>query len=301
MSSSVEPVRLPVSLWQEATLNSQSDKGTATDSTGAVADHPERAQRDSVVGRGARVRLPISRIDPDPRNPRIPSSQGVQDLARSLSAHGLLQPIVVRPVGQRYAVVAGHRRLAAWLRCAREAPSDPRWRTIDAVIRDVGAEEALTLMLVENLQRKSLSPLQEAITLQRLRVERGWTNRQVAEVIQKSEMYVSRRLRILDDAVLRDAVLDGRLAVTTAEELLAADTGRRGSLVARAITETWSPADARRAVQRTLGERDGGSADAWRVQLIALQRLLDKQPAPPAGLRDEIATVARRLLEHARA
>jgi ParB family transcriptional regulator, chromosome partitioning protein len=222
--SSSGPVLLPASLWEEAATSQATESHAGSDD-----QHPPH----EVTSGGARARLSISRIDPDPRNPRAPTSQEISALAQSLIAHGLLQPIVVRPFGQRYVVVAGHRRLAAWCRCASEAPTDARWRLIDAVVRQVRAEEALTLMLVENLQRKSLSPLQEAVTLQRLRQERSWTNRQVAEAVQKSEMYVSRRLRVLEDVVLREAVLEGRLAVTTAEELLAADSAGRGPLVKR--------------------------------------------------------------------
>ena len=288
--SSSGPVLVPASLWEEA-ANSH-----ATDSQAAADDR--HAPRE-VTGGGARARLSISRIDPDPRNPRAPTSPEIAALAQSLITHGLLQPIVVRPLAQRYVVVAGHRRLAAWCRCASEAPTDPRWRAIDAIVRQVSAEEALTLMLVENLQRKSLSPLQEAVTLQRLRQERSWTNRQVAEAVQKSEMYVSRRLRVLEDAVLREAVLEGRLAVTTAEELLAADAAGRGPLVAQAVANGWSPTDARRAVQAvTTPTRGVSPKEPWRSHLLALEHLLDTQPAPPAAVRGEIARVARRLLEH---
>jgi len=289
--SSSGPVLLPASLWEEA-AHSHATENLA----GSDVQQPPR----EVSSGGARARLSISRIDPDPRNPRAPTSQEIAPLAQSLIAHGLLQPIVVRPLGQRYIVVAGHRRFAAWCRCAKEAPSDPRWRVIDAVVRHVGAEEALTLMLVENLQRKSLSPLQEAVTLQRLRQERSWTNRQVAEAVHKSEMYVSRRLRVLEDVVLRDAVLDGRLAVTTAEELLAADAAGRGALVAQAVAEGWSPTDARRAVQAVTKQmRSVSPKEPWRAQLLALEHLLQTQTAPPAALRGEIARVARRLLEQA--
>jgi ParB family chromosome partitioning protein len=252
-------------------------------------------------GRGSRTRVAITRIDPDPRNPRAPSPKEIGELAASMTAHGMLQPIVVRPAGQRYIVIAGHRRLAAWIRCASEAPSDPRWRSIDVVVHDIGAEEALTLMLVENLQRRSLTPLQEAITLQRLRAERNFTNRQVAEAIGRSEMYVSRRLRVLEDAALRDAVSDGRLPVTTAEELLAADGASRGQLVERAIGEAWSPTDARRAVQDLGTDRNGSAEDRWRAPVLALSQLLDQRAVPPASLLPQIARVAERLLTYCRA
>ena len=278
-----------LTLWEEA---------GGTDNTSPTRMHAEPPQ----ARRSGRSRLAINRIDADPRNPRAPSPQEIRDLADSLSAHGLLQPILVRPVGQRYVVVAGHRRLAAWLCCAGEAPSDPRWRAIDAVVvNDVGPEEALTLMLVENLQRRSLTPLQEAVTLQRLREERGWTNRQVAEAIGRSEMYVSRRLRVLDDAALRDAVIDGRLPVTTAEELLAVDAASRGPIVQRAIGEAWSPNDARRVVQRLGQDRGGSGEERWRAPLVALLQLLDQNAVPPAALRPQVVSVAERLLAHCRA
>ena len=75
--------------------------------------------------RGSRVRLAISRIDPDPRNPRAPTDTEVDVLARSIRSDGLLQPILVRPNGERYVIVAGHRRFAAWCRCATAAPAGP--------------------------------------------------------------------------------------------------------------------------------------------------------------------------------
>jgi ParB/RepB/Spo0J family partition protein len=294
MSSPVGPISQPVSLWEEATSTHEFVSGHPVTIQDRSDDH--RPLREA--SNRTRVRLPVSRIDPDPRNPRVPTPQEVTALAEALTSHGLLQPIVVRPVGQRYTVVAGHRRLAGWCRCASDAPTDPRWRVIDAVVRDVGAEEALTLMLVENLQRKSLSPLQEAVTLQRLRTERSWSNRQVAQAIQKSEMYVSRRLRVLEDDVLRDAVLNGGLAVTTAEELLAADSTRRGPLVEKALAEGWSPTEARRAVQAAGRHvQKAPSEDPWRAQLLALEHLLRTQPAPPDALRGEIMRVAHRLLD----
>jgi ParB family transcriptional regulator, chromosome partitioning protein len=286
----------PSSLFPEEVSKASLD---TRDSRSNAASRPGNFPIDGTPGRRTRTRLAITRIDPDPRNPRAPSPQEIGELAASITAHGLLQPIVVRPAGQRYVVIAGHRRLAAWLRCASEAPSDPRWRAIDVVVaNDVGPEEALTLMLVENLQRRSLTPLQEAVTLQRVRVERGWTNRQVAEAIGRSEMYVSRRLRVLEDVALRDAVFDGRLPVTTAEELLAVDAASRGQLVERAIGEAWSPNDARRAVQDHGPARSGSREDRWQGPLLALLQLLDQNAVAPVALRPQIVRLAERLLAY---
>jgi ParB family transcriptional regulator, chromosome partitioning protein len=299
MSSSSDHAQVRSMLFpDEASQESQN----AAASTASSASQPKGppSQR-VVVGRGSRTRVAITRVDPDPRNPRAPSPKEVGELAASIAAHGMLQPIVVRPAGQRYVVVAGHRRLAAWLRCASQAPSDPRWRAIDVVIQEVGPEEALTLLLVENLQRRSLTPLQEAITLQRLRAERNWTNRQVAEAIGRSEMYVSRRLRVLEDIALREAVSDGRLPVTTAEELLAANGASRGQLVERAISEAWSPSDARRAVQDLVLEGSSSGQDPWRAPVLALSQLLEKHSTPPDALLPQIARLAEGLLAYCHA
>jgi hypothetical protein len=85
---------------------------------------------DGHARRSTRARLGISKIDPDPRNPRAPTDSDVQTLAASIVHEGLIHPIVVRPTGDRYTIVAGHRRFAAWCRCAADAPSDARWRPL---------------------------------------------------------------------------------------------------------------------------------------------------------------------------
>jgi ParB family chromosome partitioning protein len=280
--SSDDPV---LGLWGEA----------STSTVEKTLDRPLQGESRE-AHRNSRLRLAVSRIDPDFRNPRAPDDADVEALAASMTTDGLLQPIVVRPCGDRYTIVAGHRRFAAWCRCAAAAPSDARWRSIDVVVRQIAEDEALALMLVENLQRKALSPLEEAIALQRLRVMHGWPNKRVAEVVHKSEMYVSRRLRVLDDATLCDAILAGHLAVTTAEELLAVDD--RADLVRRAIAHNWSPAEARRAAQARRATKSviPGRNEQWHAHLTALEDLLKPDAALPAVSRQEIAEALRRLL-----
>ena len=98
---------------------------------------------------------------------------GIDELAESIRAHGLLQPIVVRPLGTGYELIAGHRRL--------EAAQALGWTEIAAVVRDeTDDNEAYILTLVENLQREDLSPKEEAAALEVLVRERGWSTRQVA-------------------------------------------------------------------------------------------------------------------------
>ena len=128
--------------------------------------------------------VPVERIDPSPRNPRR-KLHGIDDLAESLETYGLLQPSVVRPVGERYELVAGHRRLAAV--CALG------WTHIHVLVRTTEQDEAYLLTLVENLQRDDLTPREEARALETLLRERAWSTRQVAAAGHRSPAYVSER------------------------------------------------------------------------------------------------------------
>lgn len=184
--------------------------------------------------------LPLAAIQPSPRNPRRATGD-VTELAASLREHGLLQPVVVRPSGAGYELIAGHRRYAAAKLLG--------WTEIAAVVRDETEEQAEILTLVENLQREDLTAKEEATALERLVRERGWTTRQVGEAIKRSHVYVSKRLRVFEDQYLAAPVLADQLPVSTAEELLRAPESDRQLLVERAVAEAWGQAQARRAVQ----------------------------------------------------
>jgi len=108
--------------------------------------------------------IALSEILPSPRNPRQHMGD-VDELADSLCAHGLLQPIVVRHPGRGYELIAGHRRYQAAQRLG--------WTEIAAVVRDETDEQAYILTLVENLQREDLQPKEEAAALEVLVRERG--------------------------------------------------------------------------------------------------------------------------------
>ncbi|MCU0483109.1 MAG: ParB/RepB/Spo0J family partition protein, partial [Chloroflexi bacterium] len=100
--------------------------------------------------------VPIDRIEPNPENPRLSFEEGaLEELAASIKEHGVLQPILVRPLGPNlYQLVAGERR---W-RAARQAGME----TIPALIEELDDDAALEIAIVENLQREDLSPLEEA-------------------------------------------------------------------------------------------------------------------------------------------
>ena len=125
-------------------------------------------------------------------------SEALEELAQSISKQGVMQPIIVRPVGgNKYEIIAGERR---W-RASQLAGLD----TIPALIRDVPDDAAVAMSLIENIQRENLNPIEEAMALQRLQQEFGLTQQLVAEAVGKSRSTVTNLLRLtsLSEAVKR--------------------------------------------------------------------------------------------------
>jgi ParB/RepB/Spo0J family partition protein len=183
--------------------------------------------------------VPLEAIDL-PRRPARRFLGDVAALAESMHDYGLQQPIAVRANGKRYMLTSGLRRLHA----ARTLG----WTTILAFVRTVTADDAYLLDLIENLQRENLSADEEADAFGELIRTRGWTLHQVASGVKRSVAYISKRVRIFEDPELREAVVNRGLAVSTAEELLAADPALRPSLVERAVVERWDQARSRKAM-----------------------------------------------------
>jgi ParB family chromosome partitioning protein len=216
----------------------------------------------------------VAEIAPSPHNPRQ-RLDGIEELAESIGAHGLLQPIVVRRVASGYQLVAGHRRLAAVQRLG--------WAMVPANVRDEDADGAYILTLVENLQREDLTPKEEAAALEVLVRERKWSTRQVGDAIKRSAMYVSRRLRVFDDPVLAPLVLTNQLPVSTAEELLRADEGDREALARQAIDECWERPQVRTALaERNAALQKPSSRLAGRIHSLAEElALVDPELVSP--------------------
>lgn len=227
--------------------------------------------------------VPLSAVRSSGRNPRQ-HVDGIDELAASLRAHGLLQPIVVRRHGAEYELIAGHRRF--------EAARSLEWIEIAAVVRDESDEQAYILTLVENLQREDLSPKEEAAALEVLVRERGWSTRQVAEAIKRSAMHVSKRLRVFDDQALATPVLANQLTVSAAEELLRIPDGERAQLVDQAVAERWGKAEARQAVVRCKAALHQGPPAprlASRIRALTEELAALERDALPARTRRELA------------
>ena len=148
-------------------------------------------------------------------------------------------------------MVAGHRRLYAVKASAVRHGRRAR--------RDDG--EAFLLTLVENLQRSDLSAREESRALETLVRERAWSTRQVAEAIKRSPAYVSKRLRVFEDPVLAPLVLQNRITISAAEELLTVPPERRRMLAERA-DERWDHGRCARLSSATTATLTGEAAGA---------------------------------------
>lgn len=135
--------------------------------------------------------LPVDLIQRGKYQPRRDMDpQALEELANSIRVQGVMQPIVVRPIGEgRYEIIAGERR---W-RATQQAGLD----SIPAVIRDVPDEAAIAMALIENIQREDLNPIEEAIALQRLQHEFELTQQQVADAVGKSRVSITNLLRLM--------------------------------------------------------------------------------------------------------
>lgn len=180
-------------------------------------------------------KVPIDQIDPNPKQPRKNfDADAIDELASSIREHGVLEPVIVRPLAGRYELVVGERR---W-RAARLAGLTE----IPAIVRTLSDVEALELALIENIQREDLSPLEEAETYRRLMDEFHMTQEQVAKRVGKSRSTVANSLRLLDlDPELRDEIQRGALTAGHAKALLSVTSkAERLSLAQKVIDEGLS-------------------------------------------------------------
>lgn len=178
--------------------------------------------------------LPIHLIDPNRDQPRRTFDEGaLNELAQSIRAVGVLQPIIVAPADGRYTIIAGERRYRASRLAGREE--------IPAIVRDWDSQMRLEAALIENLQRDNLNPVEEALGVRRLMDEAGLTQEKVAERLGKSRPAVANLLRLL---TLPESVLqllrEGRLSAGHARALVTVDPKRQVQLANLTVQQGWS-------------------------------------------------------------
>ena len=177
-------------------------------------DEPTPAKQTGVPSEAQRE-LAVDQLQPGKYQPRTRMDQdALKELAESIKAQGVIQPILVRPLADgKFEIIAGERR---W-RAARMAGL----QAVPVVIRDIPDNQALAVALIENIQREDLNPLEQAIGIQRLINEFGLTHQRAAEALGRSRTAVTNLLRLLDLAPpVRDLLADGKLDMGHARALL---------------------------------------------------------------------------------
>ena len=160
--------------------------------------------------------LPVGSLTPHPGQPRRHFSEtALEELAESIAARGVIQPIVVRPHGKGYQIVAGERR---W-RAAQRA----RLHDVPVIVRDYDDAETLEIALVENIQRQDLNAIEEAEAYSRLIDDYGHTQDVLGKLVHKSRSHIANLLRLLElPKAVQDKVVEGTLSMGHARALIGA-------------------------------------------------------------------------------
>jgi ParB family chromosome partitioning protein len=173
--------------------------------------------------------IPLEKVVPNPSQPRMTwHEETLAELAASIREHGVLQPILVRPAGEGYEIIAGERRWRASKLAGKES--------VPAIVERFDDATALEIALIENLQREDLSPLDEAVIYKKMTDELGYSIRNLATKLSKDKGYVENRLRLAsapDD--VRDMVAQRYDTLSAAYELMKLENKRRRQSLAKQI------------------------------------------------------------------
>ncbi len=217
--------------------------------------------REQAEASGALQELPLSSVRPNPYQPRTDIDEtALAELAASIEASGLLQPVIVRPRGGGYELIAGERR---WRAVGRLG-----WPRIPAVVKEVDDRTLLTLALIENLQRDNLSPIDEAAGYRRLGEEFSLPQGEIARLVGRNRSTVANLLRLLQlpDEV-QGMVHRGELSEGHARALLAVGEAERLLQLAReAAAQGWSVREMESVVNGARRRPDPSRAAARRNQ-----------------------------------
>ncbi len=216
----------------------QKGLGRGLDALLAANNTPETQRQDM---------LAVGALQPGKYQPRTRMDPGsLEELAASIKAQGLIQPISVRPVsGARYEIIAGERRWrAAQIAGLAEVP---------VLIRDIPDDAALAMSLIENIQREDLNPLEEAAGIQRLIDEFQMTHQQAADAVGRSRSAASNLLRLLQLAKpAQDMLMAGDIEMGHARSLLPLSKSEQGRIAALVVDKGYSVRETERLVAREL-------------------------------------------------
>ncbi len=231
------------------------------------------------------LRAPLDRIVPSPLQPRRTFSESqLDELVESIREHGVIQPLIVREVGERLELIAGERRLRA---CQRlELPDVP------VLVRQATDRDVLEMALIENLQREDLNPIEEAQAYQRLAGEFKLRQEDIAQKVGRSRAAVANSLRLLDLAVqVQNHLAQSRLSVGHAKVLLGIkDPVAQCAVADRVIRQGLTVRATEQAVQKILrppasGTPRGSASSQLPAAVSAVENLLRDRFSTQVNIR----------------
>ncbi|MDI6710826.1 MAG: ParB/RepB/Spo0J family partition protein [Bacillota bacterium] len=206
------------------------------------------------------IEVPLEKVRPNPRQARkVFTEEKIAELAASIAEHGLVQPVVVRRADDGYELVSGERRWRAYRSLGRE--------TIPAIVREMGDLEATAALLIENIQREDLSPLEEALAFRRLIEEFRLTQEDLARRVGKSRAAIANTLRLLSlPADVQSMLAGGKLSAGHARALAGVkDPARQVALARKTVEMDLSV----RALEAEIArEQDAGRKAAKRLRRL---------------------------------
>jgi ParB family chromosome partitioning protein len=250
------------------------------------AARPASAATVAPASRGGVREIEIARIRPNPEQPRIQFDEAALDeLADSIRQRGVLQPILLRPKGEEYMIIAGERR---W-RAAQRA----RLHSIPAIVREIDESTTAELALIENIQRQDLNPLEEAEGYRQLIARHGHTQDEVGRIVHKSRSHVANLLRLLDlPEFVRQSLLQGDISMGHARAIATADEPETLTrrIIAKGLSVRQAEEQVRREKRRPGPGYDIGRASARNAAKAADADLeaLQRQLGDILGLKVEV-------------
>lgn len=236
------------------------------------ADGDDNRDSSQSLDAGELRHLPIEWIQPGQYQPRKDiQPEALEELAASIKAQGLMQPIVVRPLASaddRFEIIAGERR---WRAC-QLAQLD----TVPALIRDVADDAAIAMALIENIQREDLNPMEEAAALHRLQHEFELTQMEVAEAVGKNRATVANLLRLMNlNEDVKRLLEHGDIEMGHARALLGLSGGQQSEAAAQVVSRTLTVRQTEALVRHLQeGKTEDKSASKPNPDIQRLERLL---------------------------
>jgi ParB family transcriptional regulator, chromosome partitioning protein len=231
---------------------------------------------------GGAVQLPIDSIIRNPRQPRQSFKEDeLEELAASIRAHGIIQPLIVSPgTGGSYTLIAGDRRWQA----ARRAGL----KTVPVVVRVASDQQLLELALIENVQRADLNAIEEAEAFQHLAKEFGMSHEAIASRVGKSRVAVTNTIRLLEASpAVKQALVDGRISEGHARALLALGSARaQEAVLQRVVNLDLSVRQTELLARKLSGHRPAPKKKAARNANVAdIEKRLAASLGTPVNLK----------------